>query len=489
MEKKFLMMAAIAGMLAACSNDADPVQEAAEVAKQNTQVAQQVPVEFGAYVNRATTRAGYEGALTTTQEGDNNDLQEVGFGVIAFYTDDDLYSPIYQPNFMYNTKVTKGTAEGAGWEYTPVRYWPNETGAGATSDGVDRLSFFAYAPYVPVIPETGLINTGTDGLNLSDASEIDKAENYGIVGLTRNAAVGDPFVKYNVNLDPAHQVDFCWGVTPSSSYTLSSVETGTSNTLTEGAPLLNLLKPGVTTNNQVKFDFKHALAALNVQVDAIVNEVNSGSNELNEYTKIYVRKVTFEGFVTQGSFNLNTKYSGSSSPAWFDFAGSNYINGGQVTVYDGRTDGREALSAADSEQPKGLNAKIIQSAKYTETVTDGVKKTAVNLFNSETSGAALYVIPSGQPLKVTIEYDVETRTDELPTYLADGVAHGTSVKNTITKSIVNGSSEPIKLEAGKKYTINLHLGMNEVKFNASVSEWPESTETGSAGLPSNVTGS
>ena len=405
MEKKFLMMAAIAGMLAACSNDADPVQEAAEVAKQNTQVAQQVPVEFGAYVNRATTRSGEETGPMTVVKLQTADK---GFGVIAYYTDDDLYSQIYQPNFMYNTQVKYS---GSAWTYSPLRYWPNETGNGAISEGVDRVSFFAYAPYVAVTPETGIVSGNQE---------------FGIMGLTRNAAVGDPFVKYYVNLNPANQVDFCWGVAPTT-YTLSSADNTNANTVTGGSPLLNLVKPSVSgTDNKIKFDFHHALASLNVQVDAVVDAASGETTALSSgdgKTKIFVRKVTFEGFVTQGSFNLNAK---TDNPAWYDLAGSSYINGGNVSVYDGRTDGREGTSAAGNEEPAALNPAIIQKYTYaqmdmeqsawtsaslepsTKPSSFGVTETAQNLFVPTGDDAAaqlaapIYVIPSGQPLKVTI---------------------------------------------------------------------------------------
>ena len=57
-----------------------------------------------------------------------------------------------------------------------MRYWPNETGSNAESQSVDRLSFFAYAPWVEVTPATGIVTaTGDDA-------------EYGIVSLTRNGA-------------------------------------------------------------------------------------------------------------------------------------------------------------------------------------------------------------------------------------------------------------------------------------------------------------
>ncbi len=440
MKDKLLVLTAFAIMLVACSKDSESMNDPAPISKDNTSVNTQQPVQFGAYVNRAVTRAGDPGTLVTSGATEGQvSLEQKGFGVFAYYTDDDLYSPIYQPNFMYNTKVST-----ANWTYNPVRYWPNEFGSNAASEGIDRLSFFAYAPWVEVTPSTGIV-TGDN--------------TYGIVGMSRNAATGNPLVKYYASLDPSKQVDFCWGVDK-----------------TTGKPILDLTKQGVS--EKVEFAFNHALAALNVQIDAAIDQLNPGGT-LDANTKIYVRSVTFEGFVTKGSFNLNT-----DKATWYDLAGANYIDGGFVTIFDGRTNGKEGQSESANESPVGLNPVVVQSQPYSGTPTAGVTPTAVNLFDNATATAPLYVIPSGQPLNVTIVYDVETQNDKLVTYLSDGVTHGTSVENKITKAISFGASN--KLEAGKKYNLTLHLGMTSVKFDAVVSNWDDNTDNGEAGLPDNI---
>ena len=481
-------------MFAACSNEVNqPKEPAPQAVKGNTAVATQQPVSFDAYINRATTRAGMTGALTTSTGTQN--LQTEGFGVIAYYTDDDLYSPIYQPNFMYNTQVKYDNGVNA-WTYNPVQYWPNETGDNAESAGVDRLSIFAYAPYVEVAPATGLI----DGTSYPGMTA-DQLNSSGIVGLTRNAAIGDPFVKYYASLNPANQVDLCWGVAKQT-FT-SSADANTPNNVEAGKPYLDLVKPGV--GSKVSFDFKHALASLNVQVDAdveVLNDhtaTNNHDNALANGTRIYVRSVTFEGFVTQGAFNLNAD---AARPVWYNLGCSNYIDGGSVTVYDGRTDGREAQSEATNESPAVLNPTVIQQYTYedingdrdywnnkypgvTKPTSFGVTNVAQNLFSSTTPGAGVYVIPSGQPLKVSIVYDVETATDELSSYLADGKTHGVSVENKITKTITLNTGENMKLEAGKHYSLTLHLGMTSVKFDASVADW-EAGVNAHTDLPGNT---
>lgn len=475
MNKRILLMAAVAMLVAACSKDDDPLGEGTQ------QGTAQVPVAFGAYVDRATTRAGAVGELTTNGGSGKASLQTEGFGVFAYHTDDKLYSPIYQPNFMYNTRV-----RASNWSYEPVRYWPNETGTNTGSANVDRLSFFAYAPWVPVTPETGQINTGTGGLNYDPETEADKIEaanNGGIVGLTRNAAVGDPMLTYFVDLDPARQVDFCWGVA-NGDFT-SSVD-GLNNQVADGSPFLNVMKP--KTGDRISFDFRHALAALNVRLDT--------SEALDENTKIYIRQITFEGFDLKGMFNLNTDRA-----VWYDLGGANYLQGDAVTVYDGRTNTREALSANVNETPTGLNPAIIQQYTYddleldaddweaahpgvTKPVTVGVTGTTVNLFDDTNltgdadakKAAPLYVIPTGRPLRVSVVYNVETVAKNLPGILSDGKTSGSSVQSSITRQVTLTGSHGDVLEAGKQYFISLHLGMRGVEVSAQVGAWGSSLE-------------
>ncbi|MBQ8009197.1 MAG: Ig-like domain-containing protein [Bacteroidaceae bacterium] len=436
MKGKYWLITAFAMMLAACSKDSGTIDSPVPSEQGNKTVGStQQPVSFGAYLNRAVTRAGYEGNLGIDQ------LKTNGFGVLAYYTDDKSYSPDFQPNFMYNTKVAYQTDH---WEYNPVRYWPNENSEHDASEGLDRLSFFAYAPHVDVNQLTGYTDENDN-------------PGRGIVALSRNGAIGDPFVYYHVNFNPASQVDFCWGT-----------------------PRVNMTKQA--TNQKVEFEFNHALAALNVQIDADIDEVVADAS-----THIYVRSVSFEGFAERGAFNLNTQ---PGQVMWHNMTGDDYLDGGKVTVHDGRVNGNEGAAEAVNELPKGLNPVLVQSAKYGDAaLTDGVTATAVNLFGENESidaHAPVYVIPTGQPLKLTIVYDVETQADKLPGYLSDGVTHGTSIENRITKTIALTSGETMRMEAGKHYILNLHLGMTSVKLNATISDWSDGG-SGNADLPVNTT--
>jgi hypothetical protein len=186
-------------------------------------------------------------------------------------------------------------------------------------------------------------------------------------------------------------------------------------------------------------------------------------------TRIYVRSVTFTGFMTQGTLNLNS----TGEPIWDDISGKERPRREPVTVTDGRIDGEEGRQGAVdvNEKLARLNPLIIQTKPYDAMKIDGVKETAANLFDKADATVPVLVVPlAGTPINVTIVYDVETVDNGLG-LLSDGVTHGLSIENRITRQILLDNGDPLSLEAGKKYTVKLHLGLTGVKFSASVGEW------------------
>ena len=462
MTKKFFYLAAAATVLAGCS--------ALEQTGSEEKSGQRSPqaVGFGAYLNQGvSTKAGHGGILTTS--GATYSLQTVGFGVFGYYSDGGLYNEsTSKPDFMYNEKVSYETDH---WTYSPIKYWPNEFGAQAISDETDRLSFFAYAPYVEVNNTTGIP---------ADAES-------GIIALSRNTAAGDPYVKYAVSFEPATSVDLCWGVA-ATAYS-SSVDPSTPNSIQQNWPYIDLWKPAAGEDGYINFNFKHALAALNVQIDAVVDASSSGT-VVDANTKIYVRSVSFEGFTTKGTLNLNSSNTTSETecnPNWGGIAIGSKLDASPITVYDGRRDGKEALYAATNESPAGLNESIIQANAYERGTigadyqyddarndSEGVTKDPKNLFKSDTYDDPIFVIPTDETLKVTVVYDVETPDATVTSFLSDGETRGTVVENKISKEITYGTtSEKLQLSAGKKYTLILHLGMQSVQFDATVADWTE----------------
>lgn len=401
--------------------------------------AQQLPVAFSAYVNRSTTRGGATGQLTTDGTGGTTSLRTEGFGVFGYYTGTAGYSQAALPNFMYNQKVTYNSTN---WEYSPVKYWPNGEGE-ATGTQNHYLTFFAYAPYVDV-NSMGRIDDAPATTGIDESTT-------GITALTRVGDCGDPMVSYHVNFNPDQQVDLCWAM-----------------------PREDLTKPSIA--DRVAFDFQHALAALNVQIDAEVDVTSHATNDTkDDYTRIWVRSITFEGFATKGKLNLNNS---ASIPHWYGLGCDCDLTSTPITIYDGRSNRHEGIAQALNERPTGLNPELVQSVPYTVTptfssTTTGVTTSLVNLFGSSSAiDAPIYVIPTNDPLRVTIEYDVETYDPKLATNrLNDGQTPGSCIKNTLSATVTDGSANPITMTAGKKYTITLHLGMTSVKANATVKDW------------------
>ena len=480
-----LAMAAM--MMASCASNDDGLKT--EVKPEQPTEVGKTPVSFSAYAERGITRSGAAGLMDITA------LQKTkanggGFGVFAYYTDLKKYDQTYVPNFMYNQGVffngPLGDAGDDAWHYSPLMYWPNESGIDAQSDDEDKVSFFAYAPYV----EATSVASGS----VEDAT-------YGITGFSRNTAAGDPLVKYIANFNTANTVDLCWGVNAGTTW--AKIQGGTSQTMTAGLPWLDVEHPQTTTQ-KMNFTFKHALAQLNVRIDADPDiTAHDAATALDANTKIYVRSISFTGIALKGALNLNN--TTANEALWLDYSGTTDLPYGEsVTVKDGRRDGREGTTGAEAsnETPAGLNADIVQSKAWDDAdVTPGVTAVPVNLFNPSTAFAdplnptddeiaarlaePVYVIPTGEAMTVTIVYDVETANPNLSSYLSDGKTHGASIENKITKTIYYGG-EGMSLVSGNKYILSLHLGMNSVKFNADVDEWDNHVVNGSGWLPENI---
>ena len=194
-----------------------------------------------------------------------------------------------------------------------------------------------------------------------------------------------------------------------------------------------------------------------------------------------MRSITLGGIASKGSLNLNNIVA--NEPLWQSYYGSGSIYAETATITDGRRDGKEGVSGATAtnETLTGLNDVIISNDGNTSA---GVTHQLVNLFNSTTATAPIYVIPTGEPISVSIVYDVETEDDNLANVLSDGVTRGSSIENKITKEVVFGQEE--FLSAGHLYTLKLHLGLNSVKFDAAVSDWQDDTTEGNSWLPNNV---
>lgn len=471
--KKYLFFAAAAALLTACSSEelVTPVKQAQDQA-----------LNFEVYTSRAITRAGAPGNDDGTKGyygWKTADLQGTeGFGVFGYFTNDgDFDADKSTPNFMYNQQVNYKSSK---WTYEPVKYWPNEFGTGAESDEVDKLSFFAYAPWVDVTVSTGVPVTPQD-------------QEKNITQISKNTATGDPIVKYVVDTNPTTSVDLLWGVAAdATSYTPIN---GESTAMTPGCCFVDLVKENVADAGKISWNFKHALARLNVQIIAVVDEATpavgttligtEGDGTVDNKTNVWVRSIALSGFTMKAALNLHSDDVASvadAEPNWKSYDGNTeLVYEENVTFYDGLKDGKElnednSINPQKNEKPTGLNPIITAE----DPTTDLPETAFVNLWaGTADANAPIYVIPTNEQMDIRIVYDVETEDDALAGTLSNG-HKGSSIENKIFKENVFPA-----IEAGKAYQVKIYVGLTSVKFEAVVTDWDESTAAADVELPEN----
>lgn len=464
--------------LAACSQS-ELVEDIAKGQNDNAPQA----VEFGTFVGKNTrTTTGTTGGITTAEVLATSN----GFGVFAYYTNAATYGNTattgsQAPNFMYNQQVT-GTGTPLTWSYTPLKYWPNDTSAGAvdgaggatgSTAGGGKVSFFAYAPYVATA-------TGDDG----------------IIGMSANTSTYDPQITYKLPATPteSNTVDLLWGLRGDDSY---STAIGTAE---EGAvgTTYNKDLTKQTVGEKVSFLFKHALAKFGgsastatkggiwvaLDLDAVrTGTDNTGTADKEAATLVTLNSITIENAVDDAA-DPGVLYQGGV----FDLATGTWVSKNTVFTFSdtesSATTGNK-LNTAIAEPSTGLAYDNTTDNRWevSGTAFSGVTTTLQQVY---TGKDALYVIPSGadQSIKVTVTYTVRTY---------DGKVDGgyTEVPQTITKTL----TVPGGLASNKQYRLNIFLGLTSVKFTASVAAWGD--ETGASGeaedvkaidLPINVSG-
>ena len=121
---------------------------------------------------------GFSGVITMTRGTGKfataGELKNVG--VFAYFTHGKFNENTAIPNFMYNQLVEKQLDEGT-WSYSPVKFWPDNS-------TTDKISFFAYAPYVNEV-ENGYLSFQDEG-----------------------TASGFPVLGYTVPIAVNNQIDF-----------------------------------------------------------------------------------------------------------------------------------------------------------------------------------------------------------------------------------------------------------------------------------------
>ncbi|MBR6457473.1 MAG: fimbrillin family protein [Bacteroidales bacterium] len=324
---------------------------------------------------------------------------------------------------MWNTQVS-----GASWTYSPIKYWPNETiddsHSAIAPAAADKLSFFAYAPYVAPAAATGLFTP---------------AETVGIKALTSNVATTDPKVTFATSTDPSESVDLLWAVA-GSAYSYTDVHGATVN-VAAGMPFLNLTKPD--HSEVIPLHFRHATTRLGFKIVGAFDQVAAGGT-LDAATKVTVEQVRVVdlNMYTTGLLNLNNTVA--NTPLWES------MSGGPITLVVAGDDLNTAIKDSGSDE--------VQTASVTNS--------AVNVFANDKTYFNLIPTDVSKTVRVEITYYVTTADGNLD-------AGFSRVKNVIYKDITFASG----LQAGKSNTIKIILGLTSVKLEATVEDWDDLEDT------------
>ncbi len=301
-------------------------------------------IEFSTYLGR--NAQGSRGTETS-----NTSIQTSGFGVLAYYTEqaDFANADKPKPNFMWNQKVTYSNSA---WSYTPVKYWPTKVG--------DKVSFFAYAPYV----EGGDAN--------------------GIV-LSKNNATGAPTATITLPDDPSKTIDFVAAVQMNKTHDNSA-----------------------TANNNVSFTLKHEMTRVKVQ--AKLDKSVYSDTDAKHKTFVVIKNVTFND---KGQFYKSGKYTFSTT----DGERGTWTPATNASTYTLDLNGVLNTELIQADGAKGET----HSGNY-KTGVQGLKlvdDTAKDLFKDS---EYLFLIPvsanNGDGLTegkatATIEYDIVTEDSKL----------------------------------------------------------------------------
>ena len=471
-------------------------------------------------------------------------MKDVNFGVFAYLTTNNQdYDPTNVasspsdifPNFMYNQQITwDGTSNL--WKYEPAKYWPNGLDAATTHAGngqstqtqIQKLSFFAYAPYMTVgYFDTNYASSSDGALPSGLADATTKKNNTalnGIKAMTTNNFTGNVWVKYllpNAREDQA--VDLLWGVRGAFQYT--ETDNGNNPTtaltsLTGNDYNINLTKQ--TVGEKVSFLFKHALTKIGGQTvesenaDQTPNEstdkisfkivadvdVNtettggdhdnqaayfgSGADFDNSKTLITLKSIKIQDGIT-ASDDAETPVTGITTntgiynSGWFNietgtWAAQEPTGSGSTISIVAKSDDANQSSTSDADY--SINPAIREAASYSNYAGSGSKKLASG-DNAWAAGNPTGIYTTAVPIfaKETIPgltlipggatQEIYITVDYLVRTADPNLANGFSeVEQVISNKVSLASLQPNKF-----YTIIVHLGMTSVKFEAVVADW------------------
>lgn len=423
MKKYFYFAIAAVAALASCSSDdATTENGVAQMANEG--------INFGVYTP-SVTRSTIE---------TNETVKNHGFGVFAF---SQMQEPIntyskanYQPNFMYNQKVTYN---GTAWTYEPIKYWPNNDKA--------LVSFYAYAPYFDEFNQDKYTFTPESNDYSKENTTIDEKNVRLVLGYD---AMG-PAIEYTRSSIATEGVDLLWGAQKGS---------------TDPKAPVDLEKQKI--DEKIEFMFKHAMSRLhfNVQVWGDEYSVNNpdttnSNHEIDQNTTIKIKKVELVG---------------------------NFWNTGTLRLYDGvwKHEKGDVSNLVFEEGAGHFSAAVEAGLKGTDAqqeidllVGTGMNADGTMLDDAQINNFVM-VMP-GTKFYIQITYDVITVD---PTNPKNNSTVTNVVKTTDLNAVAEGAVDGMyTLEQGKAYNFHLNIGLTTVKFDAEVEKWE--VITNEVALPEN----
>ena len=387
--KKYIFLFLSAALLTACQHDDDALVGDAS---------KRCLLTLDAQVEQTVTRAGQTGVM------DNTTLATTGFGVFVYDANGSTPSFMDAPQQVTYANVVDASLGDVHlhpryWQYwkspaTGQQEWPKEA----------TYNFFAYAPYVAS-------PSGTTG----------------ITAVTGNAS--GPTISYTVATDPAQSVDLLWGVRGET-----------------GLPWLNQTRE--SNGGLVLFNFRHALAAIGLHVQAMIDK----DNDLIDFTDVSDPNYLL------GTDKLKlTLQSITITPKTNSFYG-----GGTLDLNNTATNTTKWTPGERNISSLTLNSTQINSSLISGGA--GVLKTAdTQIVIAQNGGKDQFfmLLPdAAQDYDVTVEYTVTTATQ---TIVYSGVNAG---KATFTA---------LPLIAGIRYWLNLVIGLKTVSVSVTAEDWQGET--------------
>lgn len=368
----------------------------------------------------------YTGGYVSTRGAVLNNTADLanagGFRVFCYNTGTTPYAAgqtSFAPSDMYNQLVTSSD-DGATWTYSPTKYWPN--------DAELYTSFFAYAP-----------------------------SNSSLITPSLVSAKGDPAITYSTTSD-ANAADILWA------------DPAKTMNLRHQYPAGNPTQQ--TIDSKVIFNFKHAMS--------MIGGSESSTSKSEGLTAIL--DIDKDGEITGGIKPADTKVTIKSIK--IRQHGYRATADGETTT-DAPTDGTLDLATGkwnitrtastdrgyytieSSGSSNTLNTSLAEPTTVSsfDDLPTGVGTTAQNVYDSETS--PFLIIPDGTipVIEFTVTYIVRTKDANLSKGYSE-------VEQTLTRYVVLNAAA----EAGKRYNIQMHFGLNSLKFSGNAVAWDFNSE-------------